>query len=155
MAAGRLAPLMLTLSVSGCLPLPNYAFVSPAVQGKVHRGGIPLSNVLVYLDHPVDERCSPDRSHATRSNDAGEFRFEPRKEFQLFVPMDPVHNWQVCIVENDRPYQGWHQHGIGRLAGIGRPAPEVVLDCDLTAAPRAEQIGKTLGKTMGLCSAMR
>ena len=147
------ALLVLASILEACVPLPNHAFVSPAVIGKVHRNGKPVADAVVYIEHPQDESCAFKSEVVTRTNSAGEFRFEPREELQFFVAMDPTHNWQVCIVDGDRRYQGWYQHGIGRLAGIGRPAPEVTLDCNLEDRPSVTQIGNTLGKTAGMCSA--
>jgi hypothetical protein len=145
--------MLLMLNLSACMPLPNYAYISPIVIGKAHRGGTPIPNAVVSIEHPRDEHCSYKSDVATRTNTAGEFRLEARKQFELFVFMDPFHNWQVCIVDGDRFYQGWYQRGLGRLAGIWRSAPEVTLDCNLESTPHLTQIGNTLGKTMGVCSA--
>ena len=144
--------LILVLFLSACVPIPNYAFLSPAVTGKVHRNGEPIENVTVYLEIPIGEKCSFKSENVTRTNSDGQFHFEPTKELQFILAMDPIHNWQVCIKDGDRQYQGWYQHGIGRLAGIGQPAPEVTLDCNLESKPHINKIGNTLGKTMGVCS---
>lgn len=145
------ALLVLVPVLNACVPFPNHAFISPTVLGKVHRNGKPIAGAVVYVEYPDDETCAFKSEIVTRTNSAGEFRFEARQELQFFVAMDPIHNWQVCIVDGDRRYQGWYQHGIGRLAGIGRSAPEVALDCNLETTPHLTQIGNTMGKTMGVC----
>lgn len=142
--------LILVLYLNACAPIPNYAFTSPAVIGQVHRNGKPIENAVVYIEYPRDENCSFKSEVVTRTNGSGEFHFEPRREFQFFVFMDPIHNWQVCIVDGDSRYQGWYHNGIGRLAGIGRPAPEVTLDCNLEHKPHVQKDSPS-SKTMGIC----
>lgn len=152
--ASNIGALFLLVPIlSACVPFPNYAFTSPAVVGKIHRNGKPIADAVVYIEHPEDEACAFESEVVTRTNSDGEFRFAPRKELQFFIAMDPVHNWQVCIVDGNRRYQGWYQRGIGRLAGIWRSAPEVTLDCDLENKPRVTQVGNSLDKTIGLCRA--
>jgi hypothetical protein len=66
---------------------------------------------------------------------------ESRKEFRLFVSMDPAHDWQLCITEGETQYHGWDDHGIGNT--IGR----AVLACNLDDAPRRQT-----NQATGLCA---
>ena len=138
--------LVLSVNFSGCVPFPHYATSSPSVIGKVHKSGKPIENAIVYLEHPVDERCTFESDVLTYTNSKGQFQFELRKEFQFFITMDPWQNWQVCITEGDDRYQGWYQNVLG-----GSPQ-EIRFDCDLNSSIKVEHIGNSMGKTMGVCS---
>jgi hypothetical protein len=130
----------------GCAPIPHYAIVSPAVTGMVHRNGKPVENALVYLEHPMGENCAFTSDVVTRTDSEGQFYFAVRKEFRLIVFMDPTQNWQVCIVDGDKRYQGWYK------SGLGGPPPEVYLDCNVEGEPHVRQIGNSMGKIMGICT---
>jgi len=119
------ATLVFMSILSGCAPIPHYEVVSSAVMGKVHRNGEPEKNALVYIEHPLGESCSGRIEVDTRTDGEGHFQFKLRKEFRLFIAMDPAVHWQVCIVDGNKHFQGWYQ------SGIGGPPPTIRLDCDL------------------------
>ncbi len=100
----------------------------------------------MYLEHPLDERCAFESDVLTYTNSKGQFQLELRKEFQLFIAIDPWQNWQVCIAEGDDRYQGWYQNA------LGGPPQEIRFDCDLNSSLKVEHIGNSMGKTMGICS---
>ena len=153
MQRAQLAPLIyrggalfsLLAFLNACVPFPHYARVSPAVDGRVHRNQRPIENATVYIEHPKDDKCSFQSDVRTRTGVDGRFRFDVRKEFQLFLAMDPGCNWQVCIADGTSQYRGWLENG------IGCPAPKLTLDCNLTDEPYTTRIGNSIRRISGIC----
>jgi hypothetical protein len=133
--------LALVTVLSACAPIPHYEVVAPTVTGTVHRRGQPVANALVYLNSPANEACSSDRGISSRTDVEGRFSLESRKEFRLFMVMDPAHDWQLCIAEGEKLYHGWDDQGIGNTV------LQAVFACNLDEAPRQQTKQAT-----GLCT---
>lgn len=132
---------VLILLLTGCLPIPHHATVSPAITGRVRRNEKPIENALVSIENGV-ANCSFKNGVVVHTNDQGEFRSERRKQLRFFVVMDPAYSLRICIVEGDKIYEGWTE------AGLGYPA-DMTLDCDLESNQTMQAAPGKPGK--GVC----
>src|SRR5262245_61157915 len=135
--------LVLAAFLVGCVPFPHRVTASPAITGKVHRNETPIENAGVYIENGGGQ-CSFNGKVLTRTNQKGDFRFQPRKQWRFFLVMDPAYSLRVCIADGEKRYEGWME------SRIGYPA-DMTLDCDLENEPgkgicKANVQEKTKGK---------
>lgn len=124
--------------LSGCviLPLPEHEWLSPAVDGTVHRNGKPVAGARLYVEDRLyarDGPCAYQGKPVAQSDAKGVFHIPERQRmgYVIATAMEPPlpSGWRVCIADGDRHYEGWYEE-------VYMHHERFSLDCSLESAPQ-------------------
>lgn len=134
------------LLVAGCVPFPHRVVDVPQLDGVVHRNGVPVAGVRIYLE-PGMKPCSFQGAPLAISDAKGEFHVAYQSSMAYFITMDMFSDWQACIADGERHYLGWHEY---RMSDIRR---QLRLDCNLEDPQRIWRLGDRgmFAKAVGVC----
>ncbi len=125
--------------LGGCLPIPHFDRVVPAITGVVTRHGVPVEGASIYLHRrfpPSAENCSasPDR---VQTDATGHFAVGPDSDFRFFVTMgDPITTWTLCIEHLGTLYIGWQNFEMGYAEA------KITLTCELSTTVQERGNGR-------------
>lgn len=116
--------------LGGCLPIPERIYETPAVEGRLLRGGTPQPGAVVVLaDLDAGASCAAP-STRTRTDTAGRFSFAARYRTSPFTLLLGVHQSQEWLLCTDA--QG-ERAELARVSDyvMGGGAAAVRLTCEL------------------------
>ena len=119
---------ILLLILSGCVPIPHQAQLTPSITGAIQNGNIPLSHASVYLDATINNEECHEYILVTKTNQNGEFSIGPVKEFRwiAYIYGDPVAYWTLCVDTTSG------REVLLKQGGIGMPRTELDIKCDIS-----------------------
>ena len=110
----KLASLVcLLVSVSvGCLPHPHAQHDYPEISGKLVGPSGPLEGVKIALLHNAETESCDNPDQAVLTTRDGNFKFAPKREFQLAMTFgDRLDRWMLCVEGADGALLKWSDEG--------------------------------------------
>ena len=110
----KLASLVcLLVSVSvGCLPYPHAQHDYPEISGKLVGPSGPLEGVKIALLHNAETESCDNPDQAVLTTRDGNFKFAPKREFQLAMTFgDRLDRWMLCVEGADGALLKWGDEG--------------------------------------------